>query len=460
MYIILLSPEKTILFGIMSVAVPPTRRIYDIVTSLSDLNAIDAIDDQTSVKIVLPQAMIDDPRLVEEHKSLWIAHLNISNGQFNTDQLQQLGSVALLFPNTDVSNFANWCTMFSNIRDDHVEPIAKADPERFSLEPIRFPGIWDFRESLDNLHWRATEVDLANDRVDLKKLTLQERHMLEYVLGILNVADVMIIDQIAVVLDKHIKVMEGEAYMLCVGHNEMTHNQSYSRQTTALIRSDRRQKIFDSVKTMSTVGQMADWVRFWTITDHASADLFVALAFIEGAMFSGLFAAIQYFVGLNVLSGVTTLNEWTCRDENIHSLFWIHMVNDVLTAKPDPEVVESIARETARLCRLFFNEALSNANDESLSNLAEEIGDEYTEGRPMTINAEKMSQYCEFVCDTILIKLGNEPIFGRDNPLSYMDDLSLNKTMTANFFERTVSGYQELSEGALAFRIHTSWFDS
>lgn len=59
------------------------------------------------------------------------------------------------------------------------------------------------------------------------------------------------------------------------------------------------------------------------------------------------------------------------------------------------------------------------------------------------INATLMKTYIEFVADRLLVSLGDEKIFGSENPFDFMDMISLQgKT---NFFEKRVGDYSKAS---------------
>ena len=64
--------------------------------------------------------------------------------------------------------------------------------------------------------------------------------------------------------------------------------------------------------------------------------------------------------------------------------------------------------------------------------------------RLIGMNAEKMSQYIEFVADRLIVQLGYNKIYNASNPFDFMEMISMEgKT---NFFEKRVSDYS-LSSG-------------
>jgi ribonucleoside-diphosphate reductase beta chain len=67
-----------------------------------------------------------------------------------------------------------------------------------------------------------------------------------------------------------------------------------------------------------------------------------------------------------------------------------------------------------------------------------------TESLPASLigmNSKLMTQYLEFVADTLLLELGCEKVYNSTNPFDFMDMISLQgKT---NFFEKRVAEYQK-----------------
>ena len=89
--------------------------------------------------------------------------------------------------------------------------------------------------------------------------------------------------------------------------------------------------------------------------------------------------------------------------------------------KPTPERVKEIIVDAVAIEKEFLTDALP----------VKLIG----------MNCELMTQYIEFVADRLLTELGCEKHFKTENPLDFMDQISME--VKTNFFEKKVSEYQK-----------------
>lgn len=114
------------------------------------------------------------------------------------------------------------------------------------------------------------------------------------------------------------------------------------------------------------------------------------------------------------MPGLCFSNELISRDEGLHLEFAIELFK-MLKNKPSQDVVHNIVREAVEIEKSFIIEALPCSL----------IG----------MNAEKMSDYIEYVSDRLLKQAGFNKIWNTQNPFDFMENISLDgKT---NFFVKT-----------------------
>jgi len=65
------------------------------------------------------------------------------------------------------------------------------------------------------------------------------------------------------------------------------------------------------------------------------------------------------------------------------------------------------------------------------------------------MNTDSMRQYLECVADQRLQRLGFAPVYGSENPFSFMELQGVQEL--TNFFERRVSAYQVAVAGEVGF---------
>ena len=343
---------------------------------------------------------------------------------------------AALFPATAPDTFARWLELRSAIdaRAESKEPLLSPEPDRFTIFPLRDTEMWEFRKTVERLHWLVQEVDLSADVRDREKVTPGEFRLIRKTLGWFGPADEAVMAGLDEIAAAKIQTKEGKFYLRAQQDQECTHSEAYSLQIQEVIPPEERDAVFRAVSGDPLVGRVADWVRWWVVAEHPAADFFAAMAFIEGVLFSGFFATLQHFRVRNLFPGITALNEFIARDEGIHTLFWCFLLTRRLERRPDCFVVEGIARETIALSADFFADAIPEP--------------------VVGINADLVNRYVRFVADAVLVEAGYAPVYLVENPFPFMDMLSLNEVAKSNFFEFRPTQYQNLgADGALEFAI-------
>lgn len=121
------------------------------------------------------------------------------------------------------------------------------------------------------------------------------------------------------------------------------------------------------------------------------------------------------------MPGLSFSNELISRDEGMHCDFACLLYNQHIENKLPKETIRTIITEAVEIEKIFVTDSIPVAL----------IG----------MNAELMCEYIEFVADRLLVSLGNEKVYFKDNPFAWMDLISMQgKT---NFFEKRVGDYQK-----------------
>lgn len=390
-------------------------------------------EDTYNACITKNQAVIPYGNATKDHIMEWLDYYPDNN------RVLVLGA-ANLFSKTDPETFEGWMAIRSDIttEDELAEDNLKAEPDRNALFPLLYPKTYGFRKTIEKLNWTTEEVakDLGTDHKDLSKISADELTLLENTLSFFSVADELINEGIDDAVRGRLVKKEDIHYLDSQMNQEDVHSEAYSMQVQEIVAVDRQEEIRNRVKTSKTVGAMADWVRWWIVGDHPTADLMVAMAFMEGVLFSGFFAILQFFKSRNLFAGVTRLNEYICRDEHLHTMFWMHKHNDCIQKKTSTFVGKAIARATVELSEKFFKGAIP---------------------RDITgINAQLLNQHVRSICDDVMTHLNFPTIYDITSPLTYMDALKLNDVAKSNFFERDPTQYSQLEKGALEFVLDRS----
>lgn len=175
------------------------------------------------------------------------------------------------------------------------------------------------------------------------------------------------------------------------------------------------------------------------ISDLA-VDIAVFSAFGEGMQLFSSFAILLSFQKRGLLKGMTTLVEWSLRDESHHVESMIQLFHTLIKEHPrvwNDETKKRIydtCREMVELEDAFIDQAFSI-------------------GPVAGITPEETKKYIRYIADRRLLQLGLKPNFKvKDNPFSWLDWI-MNAATHTNFFEQKSTEYskQEIEGWDTAF---------
>lgn len=298
------------------------------------------------------------------------------------------------------------------------------DPaQRFTIEPIRNPRLWDlYKREAQPATWFAEDVSLANDVADFAKLSLGEKHFITMVLAFFAGADNLVAENINVNFMQDVNVLEAKYFYDHQAFMERVHAEVYAKLITTYIpEGAERQRLFQSLASIPVVAKKGQWAARYADPRNASfPERLVAFAVFEGVFFSGSFASIFYMKRKGVLPGLCFSNDYIARDEALHCRFACMLYGHVIDKLPQSKV-HDMFREAVQIEAEFMTEALRVSL----------IG----------MNADQMLEYIRFVADYWLGELGYAHLFGAKNPFDWMHLISMQSK--TNFFEKRVSDYSK-----------------
>merc|ERR1712242_294236 len=263
---------------------------------------------------------------------------------------------------------------------------------------------------------------------DWDALTDAERHFVKHILAFFAASDGIVLENLAGHFSTEVQIPEARAFYGFQMAMENIHSETYSLLTEQFIRDPvEKEQVFDAIHTMPAVQEKAQWAIQWMQKQNSFAERVVAIAAVEGILFSGSFCAIYWLKKRGLMPGLTFSNELISRDEGLHAEFAC-LVYSMLQNKLPDVVVHDIVRGAVAAERHFICEALP----------CDLIG----------MNSDMMTRYIEFVADRLLTSLGHSKLFHASNPFDWMELISLQgKT---NFFEKRVGEYQKAGVMAAA----------
>ena len=297
------------------------------------------------------------------------------------------------------------------------------NPSRFVLFPIKWPKIWDmYKKALASI-WTVEELDLSKDTRDWEqKLNEDERHFIENILAFFAGSDGIVLENLAQRFCNEIQIPEAKCFYGFQIAIENIHSEMYSLLIDTLVSdNDKKNKLFNAIETIPSVGKKANWALKWIKDKDASyAVRLIAFAAVEGIFFSGSFCSIFWLKKRGLMPGLTSSNELISRDEGLHTEFAV-LIYSYLENKLSEDQVKEIITEAVEIEKEFITDSIP----------CKLIG----------MNSQMMTEYIEFVADRLMVQLGYNKIYNANNPFSFMEMISMEgKT---NFFERRVTEYSK-----------------
>ena len=307
---------------------------------------------------------------------------------------------------------------------EESEPMLLPTMNRFTIFPIEHENLWALYKKAQMSNWTAEEIDVSGDMEDWKTLSDNEKHFIKYILAFFAGSDGIVFENINNNFADEVQLTEARSFYAYQCHNEMVHGETYSKLIDKYIRDGKEKKaLFEAIMGVKSIKEKAAWAMKWFDKSRPFAERLLAFACVEGIFFSGSFCAIFWLKKRGLLPGLCFSNELISRDEGLHLEFAIELFK-LLKNKPSEEIVHNVVREAVTIEKSFILEALPCSL----------IG----------MNAEKMSNYIEYVADRLLKQAGFNKIWNTQNPFDFMENISLDgKT---NFFEKRVGDYGKIDD--------------
>lgn len=309
---------------------------------------------------------------------------------------------------------------------EHVEPILKENPNRFTLFPIMKPKLYQKYKNHLSTFWVVEEVDLSKDMKDWVKLNTNEQFFIKNILGFFAGSDGIVQENLASRFMKEVQLPEARNYYSVQMMIEAVHSEMYSLLIDTYVEEkEEKAKLFQATQTIPCVKQKAEWAQRWIeSTEESFATRLIGFAVVEGIFFSGSFCAIYWLKQRGLMPGLTTSNEFIARDEGLHTDFACALYEEIEKKLPKAKV-HKIIREAVKIEKQFITESLP----------CHLVG----------MNDKLMAQYIEFVADRLSAQLGYGKIYSATNPFDFMERISLEGK--DNFFEKRVTTYAKAGVG-------------
>jgi len=291
--------------------------------------------------------------------------------------------------------------------------------KRTILYPIKHHGIWDFYLIHLSMHWVPSEIQFLKDSDDWSNaLNDNERHYAKYILAFFAVSDFIVIDNQYKDSDE-VCILEYKFYNDNKIDRENIHAITYANMIETYI-TDEKEKEFllDSIKTIPSVKEKADWMIKYINTGDFVHRL-VACAIMEGVFFSGAFCGIFWLKKRGLMKALCEANEFIARDEASHRDFACMIYRNYVINKLPIEELKEMIIGAVNIEKKFVKESLPVSL----------IG----------MNENAMCEHIENVADLLCNQLIGENIYGTKTPFEWMN--LIGQSVKTNFFEAKVTTY-------------------
>lgn len=319
-----------------------------------------------------------------------------------------------------------------------------------TLRPMRYPKFYEMYKNAIKNTWTVDEVDLKSDIDDLKhKLSAKEQHLINRLVAFFATGDSIVAHNLVINLYQHINSPEARMYLSRQLYEEALHVQFYLTLLDTYLPDDKaRAEAFAAIDNIPSIKKKADFCFRWmdsigglkelkTKSDKRQflLNLICFASCIEGLFFFAAFAYVYYLRSKGLLHGLATGTNWVFRDESAHMDFAFSVVDEVRREEPH-----------------LFDDQLEADVKKMLDEAIEceySFGEDVLSGGIAGFSLIELKQYLQFVADQRLVRLGMSPVYGANNPFSFMELQNVQEL--ANFFERRVSAYQIGITGDVSF---------
>lgn len=209
---------------------------------------------------------------------------------------------------------------------------------RLNLKPYEYPQLIEYKEAIQHSYWIHTEFNYTSDIQDFKiNVSEAERNAIKN--AMLAIAQV----EVAV------KTFWGDLYhrmpkpeIGSVGYtfaeSEVRHHDAYSHLLEILGMNDEFEKIEEIPELFQRVDYLTDSValaKTGSDKDYALSILLFSLFIEHVSLFSQFLIIMSFNKYRNLFKGVSNVIEATSKEEQIHGLFGIELINILRDEKPE-----------------------------------------------------------------------------------------------------------------------------
>lgn len=210
--------------------------------------------------------------------------------------------------------------------------------EQISRKPNNYPWTKEFVDAMHHGHWTSADFDFHSDKIDFySRINDQERAIVSKALSAISQVEIAVKTFWAKLGDNlpHPGIRDMGYVMANI---EVIHNDAYSRLLEVLGLDD----IFEENLKLDIVAGRVNYLRKYThrfyqdSKKHYIYAIILFTLFVENvSLFSQFYIVMHFYKNKNILKQTGQQIKYTCREEHIHALAGIKIINTLREEYPD-----------------------------------------------------------------------------------------------------------------------------
>lgn len=308
-------------------------------------------------------------------------------------------------------------------------------------KPFSYPWAYEAYRIMQSMHWLPHEAPMDTDIQDWnEKLKVNEKSLLTQLFRFFTQADVDVARGYFEKYGPRFPHPEVRMMLAAFMAAEANHIDAYATLIDTLGLPEVEFRAFLDYQAMREKHEYMFERESGTSIADLMVDIAVFSAFGEGMQLFSSFALLMSFQRRSLMKGMTTIVEWSIRDESHHVESMIKLLHELIKEHPRAWTDE-VKKRVYDACRKMVE--LEDAFIDQAFALGEIEG----------VTAEDTKQYIRYIADRRLLQLGLRPNYGvKENPFEWLDWI-MNAPTHTNFFEQrsTEYGKGEVMGWATAF---------
>lgn len=318
-----------------------------------------------------------------------------------------------------------------------------------AYKPFKYPWAFEAYDTMQKLHWLPSEVPLQEDVHDWNsKLSPSEQNLLTQLFRFFTKGDEDINDGYIDNYMPMFKPTEIRMMLSAFSTAEANHIHSYSQLIDTIGMDESEYAAFAEFEEMQAKHDYMFDKRLngvdgkgYSNIEKTALDLAIFSAFGEGMQLFSSFAVLLSFKRRGLMKGMSTIVEWSLRDETLHVENMIKLFHTMIKENPkawNPRLKQAIKQACMDMVDL----------EDKFIDLM------FAMGAIAGITPEEVKSYIRYTADRRMIQLGLKPIYGvKENVLEWIDEMMTAHTHT-NFFEGRATEY---SKGGVVGWNNSPW---